>query len=88
VNPEQDNTATVIDRFEDFTLYKSDYGSYIAKHKYPVFVDYIDFFDGTFSIEVDGPVVGYSDWENCKEKMEEALEAAYHFQDIISALQY
>lgn len=86
MNPEQNNTATVIDSFESFTLYKNDDGSYVAKHKYPVFVDCIDFFDGSFFIEVDDPVVGYSDWDDCKEEMEEALEAAYHFQDIISAI--
>ena len=86
MNLKQDNTATVIDSFEAFTLYKNDDGSYIANNKYPAFVDHIDFFDGSFSIETDGPVVGYSDWDDCKEEMEEALEAAYHFQDVINAL--
>jgi len=86
VNPEQENTATVIDSFGFFTLYKNDDGSYVANNKYPAFVDHIDFFDGSFSIETDGPVVGYSDWDDCKEEMEEALEAAYHFQDVINTL--
>lgn len=86
MNPEQENTATVIDSFKNFTLYKNDDGFYIAKHKYPVFVDHIEFICGTFYIKADGPVVGYYDWEHCKEEMEEALEAAEHFQDVISAL--
>ena len=86
VNPEQDNTATAIDRFENFTLYKNNDVSYIAKHKYPVFVDCIEFFYCNFYIKAGGPVVGYYDWKHCKEEMEEALEAAYHFQDTISAL--
>lgn len=86
MNPEQENTATVIDSFGAFTLYKNDDGSYVASREYPIFVEYIDFFDDSFSIEIDGPVVGYSDWEDCRGEMEEALEAAEHFQDIINAL--
>lgn len=86
MNLEQDNTATVIDSFEAFTLYKNDDGSYVASREYPIFVEYIAFFDGSFSIEVDGPIVGYSDWDDCRGEMEEALEAAYHFQDVINTL--
>jgi len=75
----KNNTPEIIDSYEGFNLYKDGNGDYIAKNNLSLFVDYISFFDGSYCIELKGNIVNYSDWEDCQDEMEEALEVAKHF---------
>lgn len=75
----KNNTPEIIDSYEGFNLYKDGNGDYVAKSNLSLFVDYISFFDGSYCIELKGNIVNSSDWEDCQDEMEEALEVAKHF---------
>lgn len=84
----ENNTSEIIDSYEGYDLYKESYGDYTAECSFSLFVDHISFFDGSYCIELKGDIVNYSDWEDCQDEIEKALEVVEHFQEVIGDLQY
>lgn len=83
---EKKNNSEIIDSFGAFNLYQGDDGYFEAVNEYSVYVRSISFFSDSYSIEVNESIVDYSDWEDCKDKVEEAFKAVEYFQDVINNL--
>ena len=81
----KNNTPEIIDSYEGYNLYEDGDGYYTAKSDFPIYVDYISFFENSYCIQTSQEsITGYSDWQDCQDEVEEALEAAQHFLKEVS----
>lgn len=76
----KNNTPEIIDTYEGYNLYEEGNGYYVAKSDFPIYVDHISFFENSYCIQTSQEsITGHSDWQDCQDEVEEALEAAQHF---------
>lgn len=86
MNTNENNTPEIIDSYELYNLYRDSNGFLTAEREYSLYVEDISFFDNSFSIQINESITNYSDWEDCRDEVEEAFRVAEYFQEVINSL--